>query len=148
MCDKEIWRPIPINELQDRYEVSNFGNIRSLDRIDCKGQHRKGRLLSTKKDKGYLRCTLSIDGKLKTYAIHRLVAQAFIPNPDNLPQVNHKDECKTKNYAGTPENNFEDGNLEWVTPKQNIQHGSCIERRSKKCINGKKAKKILQYTLD
>ena len=76
---------------------------------------------------------LSKDNKQKRFLIHRLVAQAFIPNPDNLPQVNHKDEVKTNNCVD---------NLEWVTNKQNMNYGKWTQ------IRKKHSKKVLQYSLD
>lgn len=72
---------------------------------------------------GYLRVGLSKNGKLKTIEIHKLVAQAYIPNPENKPQVNHKDEDKTHNYVG---------NLEWITSKENMNYGTRNERFSEK----------------
>lgn len=83
---------------------------------------------------GYLYVNLSKDGQSKKYKIHRLVAEAYIPNPDNLPQVNHKDENKTNNCLQ---------NLEWCDAKYNINYGTCITKRS----NSRK-KPILQFTLD
>ena len=75
--------------------------------------------------KGYLYVNLWKDGKVKTYSLHRLVAEAYIPNPDNLPQVDHIDENKTHNYVN---------NLQWITHRDN-------NRKSKN-------KPILQYDLD
>ena len=78
---------------------------------------RKPRILRARRNKrGYLRVSLHAHSD---YLIHRLVAQAFIPNPDNLPFINHKDEC--------PFNNCVD-NLEWCTHKYNINYGTCQER--------------------
>ena len=68
--------------------------------------------------------------------IHRLVAEAFIPNPSNLPVVNHKDE--------NPKNNAVD-NLEWCTTKYNLNYGTCNTRKSAKLLNGPLAKAVLQY---
>lgn len=68
---------------------------------------------------GYLRYGLMIDGKLERFLAHRLVAEAFIPNPLGLPHVNHIDEDKENNTIE---------NLEWVTPKQNANHGTRTER--------------------
>lgn len=82
---------------------------------------------------GYLIVTLCND-KHKTYTIHRLVAQTYIPNPENLPQINHKDENKTNNCLQ---------NLEWCDVKYNSNYGT----RNKKISNSHKIP-ILQYTLD
>ena len=78
---------------------------------------------------GYQRVGLVKNGVRKTYLVHRLVAIAFIPNPNNLPIVNHKDESKDNSFVGTAENNYEDGNLEWCTVKYNINYGTRIERQ-------------------
>lgn len=79
---------------------------------------------------GYLRVNLYKDGKMKQYLIHRLVADAYIPNPDNLPQVNHKDENKANNCLQ---------NLEWCDAKYNVNYGT---------RNEKIKKPILQFDLD
>lgn len=95
------------------YEVSNLGNVKSL---------RSGRLMKRSLSHfGYEMTTLSKDGKQKTYLIHRLVALAFIPNPDNLEEINHKDEVKTNNSVE---------NLEWCTRKYNLNYGTYRERMS------------------
>ena len=70
---------------------------------------------------GYLRAGLHKDGKLRTIEIHRLVAEAYIPNPEGKPQVNHIDEIKTHNYIN---------NLEWVSAKENVNHGTRTQRAS------------------
>ena len=112
----EEWRPVVGYE--GLYEVSNTGQVRSLDRFYYRLH--KGKVLSPTKDRyGYLTVTLNCNGKSKTIKIHRLVAQAFLPNPDNLPQVNHKDEDKTNNNVT---------NLEWCTAKYNVNFGTRQER--------------------
>ena len=83
---------------------------------------------------GYLRVSLCKDRERKIYLIHRLVAEAYIPNPDNLPQVNHKDENKANNCLQ---------NLEWCDAKYNSNYGTCITKRSNSC-----KKPILQYDLN
>ena len=80
--------------------------------------------------KGYLVVNLCKDGQRKMYSLHRIVAEAYIPNPDNLPQVNHKDENKANNCLQ---------NLEWCDHKYNINYGT---------RNDKIKKPILQFTLD
>ena len=80
--------------------------------------------------KGYLFVNLSKNGKVKCSRIHRLVAEAYLPNPDNLPQINHKDECKTNNCLQ---------NLEWCDASYNINYGTRNERHKKP---------ILKFTLD
>lgn len=73
--------------------------------------------------KGYFILNINVDGKRKCKAIHRLIAEAFIPNPENLPEVNHKDSDRRNNCIS---------NLEWVTHGQNIKHSYQLENRSAK----------------
>ena len=111
---EEIWRPIVGYE--GLYEVSSYGRVRSLDRYDNKNHFRKGLIMKQNNDgRGYMSVILCLNGKIKKYLVHRLVAQAFIPNPDNLPEVNHKDE--------NPENNSVT-NLEWCDHSYNINYGT------------------------
>lgn len=114
----EEWRPI--EGYEGLYEVSNTGQVRSLDMYvkSRYGNYRlhKGKVLSPAKDtNGYLTVLLSCNGKHKSIRVHRLVAQTFILNPDNLSEVNHKDEDKTNNSVE---------NLEWCDRKYNINYGS------------------------
>ena len=105
-----------IRDYEGLYAITEDGQVWS---------HRRQKFLkpSTSKD-GYLRAGLHKDGKLRTIEIHRLVAEAYIPNPDNLPQVNHKSEIKTENFVG---------NLEWCSSKYNMNYGSRIQRAVAKC---------------
>jgi len=112
----EEWRPVA--DFPD-YEVSNYGRVRSLDRYRryAGGRMRliKGQLLKplTNKYRGkYLHVTLSDKCRQSHRAIHRLVAEAFIPNPDRKEQINHIDCDPTNNRVE---------NLEWVTPKENVE---------------------------
>ena len=144
IAETEIWRtPIYKGEIYDNYQVSNFGQILSLNF----GRTGKPKLLKTSKDKyGYLRVSLYKNGKQNYFQIHRLVAETFIPNPNNLPQINHKDENKENNFVGTPEKDYKDGNLEWCTSEYNINYGTHNERVSKAMTNGKLSKTVLQFT--
>lgn len=104
----EIWKAI--EGTNGRYEVSNTGKVRSLNY----GGHGKMRELTPVEDKkGYYRLRITSDGKSQTKKVHRLVAAAFVPNPDNKPEVNHID--------GNKKNNRSD-NLEWVTARENTIH--------------------------
>lgn len=124
---KEVWKTI---KDYDWYEVSNYGNVRSKDRfyIDSLGRkyNKKGQDLKLKiQDNGdYKQVMVSFiyKGKMYRKIVARLVAKEFVPNPNNLPQVNHKDENSINNY-------FE--NLEWCTCKYNINYGETIKRRAK-----------------
>ena len=113
---KEIWKPI--KDWEDYYEVSNLGRVRSLNRtiIRKNGQRLtcKGKILShSTTSQGYLRALLKVNGHGKHFQVHRLVAYAFIPNPENLTFVNHRDGNKENNRAS---------NLEWVSASQNTRH--------------------------
>lgn len=143
---EEIWKPaIYIDEkgkiwdFTDYYEISNFGNIRSLDRLvffkDGRIASFKGKLRIPKLGNAPYKCIELRKGKMvKICLIHRLVALAFVPNPDNLIYVNHKDENKLNNNAD---------NLEWCTKSYNCKYGTGTKRRIEKRI-----RPILQYTKD
>ena len=107
------------------YQISNKGRVKSLNRIDSRGHKVNEKILRPGKRNNYLHVRLCKDGKFKDYKIHRLVAQAFLPNPDNLPVVNHKDENKLNN-------NVE--NLEWCTQKYNVNYSGTAGRPGKKII--------------
>ena len=122
MNDSEVWKDVAGYE--GYYQVSNKGNVRSLERKDSIGRKIGGRILKLGYDKGgYLKVALCKNGKIKNKKTHRLVAEAFIPNPNNYPEVNHLDEVKDNN-------NVE--NLEWCTSRYNTNYGTLIERLSKK----------------
>ena len=116
---EEIWKPIGY----EGYEVSNLGRIKSYKYDKTNGKIMK----PYKNTKGYLQIDLQIDGRKREnrvhLSVHRLVAIAFIPNPDNLPQVNHKDEDKTNNCVD---------NLECCTNDYNAHYGTHIERVAEK----------------
>ena len=112
------------------YEVSNLGRVRSLDHYvegkDGVTKFFKGRLLrSSLAGEGYPSVMLTQNGVQKRITIHRLVAKAFIPNPSNLPCVNHKNEVKTDNIVE---------NLEWCDYEYNNNYGTKPERLSKSMI--------------
>lgn len=111
----EIWKDIIQNT---RYQISNNGRVKSKARVvnhaRCGKVSVKERILKPATDaKGYLRVALAKDGSLKTFKVHRLVADAFVDNHKNNPQVNHINGIKT-------DNRFD--NLEWVTNRENAQH--------------------------
>lgn len=111
-----VWKDI--NGYENIYEISSSGLVRSKDRIcvDSIGRKRfrKGMILSPDvAQNGYYRVTLAWKGKKKQVYVHRLLANHFIPNVDDLPQVNHKDGDKLNNNLD---------NLEWVTHKENTVH--------------------------
>lgn len=114
---KEFWKPIPGYE--GIYEVSSTGMVKSLPRSSSgKVSVKTERTLSSVDDgKGYRTIKLCKNGKIRRFFIHRLVALAFIQNPENLPFVNHKDE--------NPSNNNVD-NLEWCTQRYNVNYGNSL----------------------
>lgn len=123
---EEIWKDI--EGYEGFYQVSSYGRVRSVDRVieynDGRKRLQKGRILKPIKDgNGYLQIVLSKSSEVKRVLIHRLVAEVFINNPDNLPQVNHKDENKRNNCVS---------NLEWCTQAYNNCYGTRLKRQVKK----------------
>lgn len=115
----EIWKPI--KGYEGLYEVSNLGRIRNP---------RKNNKIMKLHDTGrYFQICLCKEGKAKHLLVHRIVAESFIANPKELPQVNHKDENTRNNYID---------NLEWVTGYQNLIYGNRIKRIA--CSNSKPVK--------
>ena len=138
--NNEIWKPIigfP------GYEVSNFGRVKSLDRVitrrDGSRQFCKGVVMKQIPDKdGYLRLALGKQGKRYSKTVHRLVAEAFISEALDNRQVNHIDEIKTNNRVD---------NLEYVTSLENNNHGTRNKRISMSKINGKKSKVVVAVNI-
>lgn len=112
---KELWKPI--KGFETFYEVSNLGRIKRIPKGNV--------LLVINSRGGYLRSVLSAATRRKTVSIHRLVAQHFIPNPENKPTVNHKDFNLQNNR---------DKNLEWTTHRENVQHSCKAGRHFKKPV--------------
>lgn len=126
---EEIWKDI--EGYEGKYQVSNLGRVKSL----LKNGVNRERIMKQQKDKdGYMRIKLRKSKTQKLYGVHRLVAFAFIPNENNLPMVNHKDEDKANNFAN---------NLEWCDDLYNKNYGTAIERSAKH-----RHKKVAQYDLD
>ena len=140
----EEWKDI--EGYEGIYQVSNLGRVRSLDH---KARHRsrtgnefevtyKGRIRKqVPNENGYSIVMVKNDGKSRALKVHRLVAQAFIPNPDNLPFVNHKDEDPSNNRAD---------NLEWCTHEYNVRYGTAIMRVRNTQL--KRANAVLQLDND
>jgi hypothetical protein len=130
----EEWNYIP--GYNKKYEVSTDGRVRVSDYRGT-GKKRIRRLQNS--NRGYKRVILT-NGNIKKYElVHRLVAMAFIPNPENKETVNHKNEIKYDNRLI---------NLEWMTQKENTNYGTGRYRAVAKTRNGILSKKVKQYTLD
>ena len=115
---KEEWRDI--QGYEGKYMVSNLGRVKSLN---YRNNGKEGILKGVANGNGYLEVILFKEGKGKHYRINRLVAQAFLPNPDNLPEVNHKDENKQNNCVE---------NLEYCSKLYNINYGTGSKRSAEK----------------
>lgn len=116
---EETWKTILGYE--GLYEVSSLGSVKSLHRFRKDSGDRlvavKERFLRAENTQGYKRVALQKDGKGKHFSVHRLVATAFIPNPENKPSINHIDNQRDNNCVT---------NLEWCTAKENLEH--CIKQ--------------------
>ena len=148
----EIWRtPIYKGEIYDNYQVSNLGRLINLN------YRRTGKAKLMKpyeKGRKYLQVSLSKNEKKDWIYVHQLVAETFLPNPENKPCINHKiegDEGKKINMVFFNEDGTVDeekSTIEWVTYKENSNYGTCIERMAKTQTNGKTSKPVLQLSLD
>ena len=132
VMEKTIWKDI--EGYNGTYQISNTGKVRSFS------SWAKGRLLSISYDKqGYPRITLNGEGAYNNHSIHRLVAKAFIPNPENKRNVNHIDGVKTNNHAS---------NLEWVTSRENSIHARDNGLLKYAGSNSYNARRVNQYSLN
>ena len=144
MKREEIWKPI--KGYEGLYEVSNTGKCRSLDhyitRVINGGLSKrlfKGKVLRNHTGgNGYVMMSLSKEGIVKHFCLHRLVAEAFIPNPNNFKCINHKDENKLNNSVD---------NLEWCTHKYNDNYGTRPQRLSETHLkNPPRFRMVAQYS--
>ena len=148
----EIWRtPIHKGEIYDNYQVSNLGKILSLNyrntgKPELMNPYEKGRK--------YLQVSLYKNGKEDWIYVHQLVAETFLPNPENKPCINHKiegDEGKKINMVFFNEDgsiNKEKSTIEWATYEENNNYGTRNQRIFEKTTNGKLSKPVLQLSLD
>ena len=149
---KEIWKTTIVDgEIYEGFEVSNLGRIKSLNYR----RTGKPKLMNPGKDKdGYFRVYLRKNRKQKKCYVHRIVAEAFLPNPEGKPYINHKIEGKkgkTMNFVFFNEDgsvNKEKTTIEWVTAKENSNYATRNERISDAQINDpNKSKRVLQLSL-
>ena len=144
MTDIEIWRTaIYDGETYEDFEVSNLGRILSLN---YKNTGKSELLEPSETTCGYLVVNLCKNEKRKTCLVHRVIAETFLENPENLPEINHKDEDKTNNFVFLNEDGSVDkekSNLEWKNHRDNCNHGTRNERVAKA-----QSKPVLQFTLD
>lgn len=124
---EEIWKDI--QGFESRYMVSNYGRVKSMKYR----HHNKIEILKQENNHKYKRvCLVTKEGIKKHFRVHRLVAQAFIPNPNNFSEINHKDEDTSNNFAN---------NLEWCEHPYNINYGTRNEK-----VRAKIIKPILQFS--
>ena len=148
----EIWRTAIYKGViyEGLYKVSNLGRILSLN---YRNTGKADLMKPFDNGHGYLQVELSKNEKTKTCKVHRLVAETFLPNPENKPQVNHKiegDEGKKINMVFFNEDgtiNKEKTTIEWVTAKENSNYATRNERIFEKTTNGKCSKPVLQLSL-
>ena len=149
--ETEIWRtPIYKGEIYDNYQVSNLGRLISLNYR----RTGKAKLMEPyEKGRKYLQVSLYKNGKEDWVYVHQLIAETFLPNPENKPCINHKiegDEGKKINMVFFNEDgsiNKEKSTIEWATYEENNNYGTHNERISKANTNGKCSKPVLQLSL-
>lgn len=129
---KEIWKPV--RNYEGKYMVSNLGNVKSLN-YNRTGE--EGILRAGKRKDGYLYVNLCKEGIMKTYQIHRLVAESFLPNPNNLPCVNHKNELKADNRLE---------NLEYCSYSYNNTYNGRAKKAGKKIAEKQRGRKQSEET--
>lgn len=119
---EEVWKPI--DGYEGLYEVSNLGRVRSLEFRNNQTAFSRTKIMrATDNGHGYLIVGLSEGSRRKNHYVHRLVAKAFVPNPDNLPVIDHIDHDRSNNVAT---------NLQWLTQKQNVQRSIELMSRPRK----------------
>ena len=131
----EIWKPI--KDYEGLYEVSSLGRIKSMPKKFIRNgavTHFEEKILTPSDSHGYRSVVLTKNGIHKTHSVHRLVALAFIQNPNNYTQINHKDENKSNNRVE---------NLEWCTPHENTEHYHKTLRNGKPMYNQKACLQII-----
>ena len=146
MMSNEIWKDV--EGYCGKYRISNMGRVMAMWRGNqYTEKNGEPHILKPSIHKqGYLKVALTYKGKRKISFIHRLVAEAFLPNPDNLPQVNHKNEVKDYNMVWVNEDgsiDYNKSNLEWCDAKYNSNYGTRIQRHREMV-----SKPVIQYTLD
>lgn len=147
---EEVWRDI--KGYENLYQVSNLGRVRSLDRwVKCKNgsvTQFKGRIVAACNDKhGYKVLNLWKDNKFKQKKVHQLIAQAFIPNPENKPYIDHINTIKHDNTVVLNEDgsvNYEKTNIRWVTAKENMNNPTTKINLG----NGQRGKKQSSETIE
>ena len=147
---REEWRTAVVDGITyERFQVSNLGRVINLNYRNTG----RAEMMTPENVKGYFRVKLWKNKEKKRVLVHRLVAEIFLPNPENKPQVNHKiegDEGKKINIVYLNEDGTVDekkSTIEWVTAKENSNYGTRNERIIEKTTNGKKSKKVLQFSL-
>lgn len=132
---EEIWKDIKVEKNGITYDFTGIYKISNLGRVINK----KGRILKPRMCVGYISYYLQNKGLREKFLAHRLVANAFIPNPNKLPFINHINENRADNR---PEN------LEWCTPQYNVNYNGAHQKGAIKRLNGKKAIKVIQLDLN
>lgn len=120
-----MWKKIIDNEIETNYSVSDNGEVRN---------DKTNKILSQRTQQGYKHVTLTINKKPKSFRVHRLVAIAYIPNPENKPYVNHLDGCRSNNIVS---------NLEWCTPSENTAHAVATG-----LMKPTRERAVIQYSLN
>lgn len=131
---KEFWKPI--SGYEGLYEISNYGNVYSI----------KNNKILKPSNSRYLQVILSNNGKTKAFSIHKLNCNAFLPNPNNYPCINHKDFNKHNNLIWVNDDgsiDYDKSNLEWCTYKYNLEYSNIFELANLGAAN-KLSKQILQ----